>query len=207
MYEKVKQHLINSGFKKYNTSTSITVKNDMVFSVSPQGLKNDINVWYAIHPLALPNLNISMGWSPAAGSFPKVNEEYTSIPYEPGNIENAMIDEIDKCVLPFFEKCSSLDDLELLYNKGNFRARYPQSFTLLAMKQYEKGHSMLCDLAGAFKTEAWGILEQENVHRYIKMETPKEIEIALESERTNNIRNYKLVNYMKNANKAIKTDG
>ena len=206
MYEQVKKHLAQAGFKKFNTSSLISVRDDMLFAVSPNGIKNDINVWYSIHPLALPDVSINRGWGPAAGSFPKSDGKETSIPYVPEKVEEAMIREIEQNIFPLFAKCSSLSELEGFYGQGSFGARYPQAFALLAMKKYSEGQWMLHEITEAFENERWGRREQEIVWKYVRFQTFEEIEIALQAERANNIKKYKLVNYIKTINKANSTD-
>lgn len=206
MYEQVKKHLVQAGFKKTNTSILISVRDDMLFAVAPDGIKNNINVWYSIYPLALPDIPIRRGWFLAAGSFPKSDGKETNIPYEPEKVEEAMILEIEQNIFPLFAKCSSLSELECLYGQGNFRSRYPQAFALLAMKKYSEGQWMLHELTEAFENECWGLREQEIVWKYVRFQTFEEIETALQAERANNIKKYKLANYIKTTNKANSTD-
>lgn len=175
----------------------------MLFTIAPQGRKNDINIWYAIYPLVLPGIWIYKGWSPAAGSYPKVNGEETNIPFDTDDVELSMIEEIENNIFPFFDSCASLKCLEELYSQANFRARFPQAFTLLGMKEYEKGQWMLHELTEAFETEPWGIKDKELVWKYVTMKKFSEIEEALNLERIANIKKYSLVRFMKNAGMKI----
>jgi len=199
VYEKVKKHLLGSGYRKFNTSSSVFVRDDMLFTIAPQGKKNDINVWFAIYPLVLPSIWINQGWLPAAGSYPKVDGVETNIPFDSDDIELSMIEEIENNIFPFFNSCTSLNILEALYSQGNFRSRFPQAFTLLGMQEYKKGQQMLREITQSFDTEPWGTRDRETISKYTAMKDFTEIESSLELERIANIKKHKLVRFMNSA--------
>ncbi|MCG8312557.1 MAG: hypothetical protein MI976_05025 [Pseudomonadales bacterium] len=199
MYENVKNFLIDKGYKKHKASSLLLVKGDMLFTLSPQGIKNDINIWYAIYPLAMPSLWINMGWAPAAGGFPHNG----SFPNKPDSIDEIMIKELETTVFPFFEKCESLGDLELLYSQGNRKAQYPRVFALLSIKRYEEAHALIDELIEEFESGGLGVVEVNTLKKFSLLKDSASIDAALDEERQKNIKSYSLVRHIKNANKLI----
>ncbi len=197
MYENVKKTLIDKGYKKYNASSLLYVRDDMLFTLSPQGVKQDINIWFAIYPLALPNLWINMGWRPAAGSFPKDGR----FPYDIELTEALMIQELEQKVFPFFDECKTLFNLEQLYEQGNRKAQYPRVFTLFSMKEYEKANSLANELINEFRTGGLGVLEMNLLEKFSLLKSLGEVDAALEDERKKNIKKYNLARHIKNAKK------
>lgn len=196
MYENVKNFLVEKGYKKHKASSLLYVRDDILFTLSPQGVKNDINIWYAIFPLALPNLWINMGWSPAAGSFPKNG----SFPNNQGEIDSLMIDEIKSNIFPFFSQCKSLKSLEQLYSQGNIKAQYPRIFALLSIKEYIKAQALIDKVIYEFKDRGIGTIELETLKKFSSLKDQSTIDDLLEEERKKNIKKYSLARHIQNSN-------
>jgi len=202
MHEQAKRYLIESGFKKFKTSSAIKYRDDMLFTVSMQGVKNDWYVWCAIYPLALPNINAGMGWPPACWRFPPT----PSLSSDDKDAELQMIDHIENDVFQRFNDIKSLAHLEQLLagpenHKGVKRAIYARIFALLAMGEFDNGKMLLTKLVDTFDNEPWPLREQTTARRYEKMKTPSEFEAALHEEREINAKKHNIMRLWKAANK------
>ncbi|MFO6424723.1 hypothetical protein, partial [Motilimonas sp. KMU-193] len=193
-----KDYLANRGFKQFSKTSYICVRDEMLFTLSLNGQKTKKEIWFAIYPISLPDLWIHMGWSPAAGSYPVKLDPHVSSE----NIEATLIKVVETKVLPFFDECKTLTELEKLYSLGNEKAKYPQAFTLLAMGEYSKGQWALHELSEHFN-EKYGGSQTDTIWKYVRLQTHEEIKACLLEEREKNIKKHKLVRHLKNANKGI----
>jgi hypothetical protein len=154
------------------------------------------SVWYSIYPLAQPDIWVRSGWPSAAGSFPKAaNGEETRIECAPEDLAVEMFSVVEDCILPFFKRCASLDDLIDLHRQGGeSRARYPIAFALLSMGRTEEGQWLLHELTEDFDTDKrWDKATRDHVWKYVRMQTAAELSCSLDSERSANLRKHGLV--------------
>ena len=145
MATKCKSSLVDLGFSEFKPHEFKRVINGVLHSISFQGKKKDIYIWYAMYPLAMPNIWCSMGYGDSSGRLPR--EEYTISIQNEDDIDSAqdkLLSVLNNELVPIIDSINNPSELILLLESdGRPLMQYPRAFCLFQMECFEEAFSAL----------------------------------------------------------------
>jgi len=196
---KSKDYLLTLGFSKYKKNKYVMVTSDIFYYLSFEGKKKNIYVWYAFHPLSLPELWPSKGWFGGAGGIP---DDYLSI--ENDNdipiVQQQIKDHLIRSLPVLLEKAKNLTGLSEMYNTDDFpKGNYPKLICYLSAKEYRKAKKTLKWLVENNDQYPQGDDVKEVIEKLLGL-SDDEIDVWLGEIKEKNIKKLKLTKLLKNDN-------
>jgi hypothetical protein len=142
---KCKSVLEKLGFNEFKPHEFKRVINDVLFTISFQGKKKDVYIWYAMYPLAMPDIWCAMGYGNSSGRLPE--EENTISVRNEDDIDCAQVKLLsifENELVPILNSVKKASDLSsLLKSDGRPLMEYPRAFCLFQMECYEEAFAAL----------------------------------------------------------------
>ena len=194
--------LNNSGFLPHKKHEFFRITADVFHSISFQGNKKDIYIWYNALPIALPTFWPSSGWGQAAGRIPE-EENMLFITQEKDipSVQQKLAELNKKSVIPHLESLKNIEDLDACFDISNSpSSAYPKAICKFMLGEYEQGREII-DVFVNYKIQK--LKEYEVKNPYSELDRPEyfiglsndQIYEELLNFKRNNIKKYRLKKY------------
>ncbi len=157
-----------SGFLPHKKHEFFRVTGDVFHSISFQGRKKDIYIWYNALPISLPTFWPHSGWGEAAGRVP-VEEKALFITQDKdiATVQQKLAELNRKIVIPNLDNLKNIKDLDAAFNISTAPgSAYPKAMCKFMLGQYEQGREII-DKYIDFRVQQLKDYEVKNQHSQI----------------------------------------